>query len=227
MQVNVTSRPAYSVAYVRLADGESVLCEAGSMVAMSGGVEASAALPGGVVRSAVRRVVAQESLVMARYTARVYGAWVAVAPRFPGDIAVLEITPGADMLIQSGSLLAHAESVDVAAAVGSVQSFALREGATVLRASGSGQVVAAAYGALERFDLRAGEQIIVDTGHVAAWSASLAVRIGPLKGLVSAQLTGEGLVGEFTGPGTVFVQTRAEQMFRSWLFPERGQDRGH
>jgi uncharacterized protein (TIGR00266 family) len=226
VHVNITSRPAYSIAYLRLDAGESVFCEAGAMVAMSGGVEASATLPGGVVRAAVRRVIAQESLVMSRFTARIHGAWVAVAPRFPGDVSSLAVEPGNDICLQSGALLAHSAHVDVAAGVGNIQTLALREGATVLRASGAGELLVAAYGALERFDLRDGEQLVIDSGHVAAWTAGMQLRIGPLKGLVSAQLTGEGLVGEFTGPGTVFVQTRAEQQLRSWLFPERGQDRG-
>lgn len=224
MRVDVTSRPAYSIAYVKLEDGESVFAEAGSMVAISGGVEASAAVSGGVVRSALRRIVTQESFIMTRFTARVYGAWVALSPRFPGDVASLELTPGADMVVQSGSLLAHAETVEVSAALGSLQSFALKEGATVLRASGAGSLVIAAYGGLERFELRAGETLVVDSGHLTAWSASLGFKVGPLKGVLSASLTGEGIVGEFTGPGLVYVQTRAEQQLRSWLLPNRGHD---
>ena len=226
MQVDISSRPAYSLAYVKLENGESVFAEAGAMVAISGGIEASATLNGGVVRSALRRIVTQESMIMTRFTARVYGEWVALAPRFPGDIASLEVTPGHDMIVQSGSLLGHSEHVDVTAAVGNLQSLALKEGATVLRAVGAGTLLIAAYGGLERFELRAGEQIIVDSGHVTAWSASLGFRVGPLKGVLSSALTGEGIVGEFTGPGVLYVQTRAEQHLRSWLLPERSQDTG-
>lgn len=194
------------------------------MVAISGGVEASATMTGGVVRSALRRIVTQESLIMTRFTARVYGAWVALAPRFPGDVAALELAPGSDMVVQSGSLLAHAETLEVSAAIGNLQSFALKEGATVLRARGSGVLVIAAYGGLERFELRAGETLVVDSGHLTAWSASMGFKVGPLKGVLSSSLTGEGIVGEFTGPGVVYVQTRAEQQLRSWLLPERGHD---
>lgn len=224
MQVDVSSRPAYALAYVKLDRGESVYAESGAMVSMSGGIEAGATLSGGVVQSAVRRLVAQESLVMARYTAHVQGAWVALAPRFPGDIAPIEVTPQHGIIVQSGSFLAHGDNVEVGAAVGSLQSLALREGATVLAAQGGGTLIIAAYGGLERFELRAGEQLVVDSGHLAAWSATLGLRVGPLRGIVSSALTGEGLVGEFTGPGTIYVQTRAEQQLRSWLLPARNQD---
>lgn len=224
MQVDVSSRPAYALAYVKLARDESVYAESGSMVSMSSGIEAAATLSGGVVQSAVRRLIAQESLVMARYTARVTGAWVALAPKFPGDLAPIEISPTAAVIVQSGSFLAHSDGVEVGAALGSLQSVALREGATVLAATGSGTLLIAAYGGLERFELRDGEQLVVDSGHLAAWSATLGLRVGPLRGIVSSALTGEGLVGEFTGPGTVYVQTRAEQQLRSWLYPTRQQD---
>jgi uncharacterized protein (TIGR00266 family) len=195
------------------------------MVSMSSGIDVSATVQGGVLRSAARSLFAQEKFFTVRYTAHISGAWVAIAPRFPGDIAEVDVSPGNPLVVQSGSFLAHSQNVDVSAAVGSLQSIALREGATTLIASGEGSVVIAAYGGLERFNLNVGEQLVVDSGHIAAWSASLGFRVGPLKGIVSSALTGEGIVGEFTGPGTVFVQTRAEQQLRSWIFPEREQDR--
>lgn len=227
MQVDVTSRPAYAVAYVRLARGEAVFAEAGALVAMSAGVEASATLSGGLVQSVARRLIANESLVMARYTAHVDGGWVSLAPRFPGDVVSLELSPSSPLYVQAGSLLAHCETVDVGPTAGNVQTVALREGAIVLAATGQGPLILAGYGGLERFDLNAGETLVVDSGHIAAWSASLRFRVGPLKGFVSSALTGEGVVAEFTGPGTVLVQTRAEQQLRSWLLPDRAHDEKH
>lgn len=226
MEVNVTSRPAYSLAYVKLADGESVFCEQGSMAAISGGIEVSATMHGGIVRSTLRRLTTQENFILVQYTARTSGAWVALAPKFPGDITPISINPGDDLVMQSGSFLASSDNVDVAPALGSIQTLALHEGATVMHVTGQGTVIIAAYGGVERFDLGIGQQLVVDSGHLVAWSASLGFRVGPLKGIVSATLTGEGLVGEFTGPGVVYLQTRAEQHLRSWLFPKHGQDSG-
>lgn len=224
MQIDVSSRPAYSVAYVRLNAGETVVAESGALVTMSAGVEVAASLSGGLVQSVARRLVANESLIMARYRARVQGAWVALAPRFPGDLVPVELTPSGPLYVQSGSLLAHGEHVEVGASVGSIQTVALREGVTVLAAVGTGPLLVAAYGGLERFDLNNGEQLVVDSGHLAAWTASMRMTVGPLSGVVSSVLTGEGIVAQFTGPGTVFVQTRSEQQMRSWLLPDRAHD---
>lgn len=221
MQIDVSSRPAYSVAYVRLAAGETVVSESGALVAMSAGVEVAATISGGIVQSVARRLIANESLIMARYRATIAGAWVALAPRFPGDLVPVDLTPATPLYVQSGSLLAHGEHVEVGASIGSVQTVAMQEGVTVLAAVGTGPLIIASYGGLERFDLNAGEQIIVDSGHLAAWSTGMQMAVGPLSGVVSSVLTGEGIVAQFTGPGTVFVQTRSEQNIRSWLLPDR------
>lgn len=224
MQIDVSSRPAYSVAYVRLNAGETVVAESGALVTMSAGVEVAASLSGGLVQSVARRLVANESLIMARYRATMQGAWVALAPRFPGDLVPVDLVPSNPLYVQSGSLLAHGEYVEVGASVGNLQTVAMREGVTVLAAVGTGPLVIASYGGLERFDLNNGEQIVVDSGHLAAWSANMRMSIGPLSGVVSSVLTGEGIVAQFTGPGTVFVQTRSEQQMRSWLLPDRAHD---
>lgn len=224
MQIDVTSRPAYAVAYVRLAAGETVFAESGALVTMSAGVEVGATLSGGLVQSVARRLVANESLLMTGYRALVAGAWVALAPKFPGDVVSVDMVPSSPLYVQSGSLLAHAEHVQVGASVGNIQTVAMREGVTVLAAVGTGPLLIASYGGLERFDLNTGEQLVVDSGHLAAWSAQMRMAVGPLSGVVSSVLTGEGLVAQLTGPGTVFVQTRSEQQMRSWLLPERAHD---
>jgi uncharacterized protein (TIGR00266 family) len=226
MEVEVTSRPAYAMAYVKLRVGESVYAEPGSMVALSAGMEVSVATSGGVTRSVLRKAFAQESFFMARYTALLHGAWVALGPRFPGDIVQIPLDGIDNYNIESGALLAHSQDVTTSARVGNVPAMALREGGTVLRTSGVGSLLVSSYGGIERFDLGPQESIIVDTGHLVAWVASMGLRVGPLSGIVSSQFTGEGLVGELQGPGVVYVQTRAEQQLHSWLMPNRAQNTG-
>ena len=177
------------------------------------------------MQSVARRLVTNESLVMATYRSAVDGAWVALAPRFPGDVLAVDVVPSAPLCVQSGSLLAHGEHVDVNASVGNVQTVAMREGVTILVAQGSGPLLLASYGGLERFDLNANEELVVDSGHLTAWMAGMPMTVGPLKGVVSSMLTGEGIVCALRGPGTVFVQTRAEQQLRNWLLTERGHDK--
>ena len=223
--MNVTSSPAYSVAYVHLEVGESVLSERGAMVAMSAGISVSGAVDGGIARASLRKMFANESFLFARFTGEVHGAWVALAPRFPGDIASVDVSHGAPLSVQQGSLLGYEDTVDASVKVGTFGQVVLREGATALHCTGEGKVLVASDGGLERFEVGTGQKMIVDTGHLAAWSSGMDLRVGMLGSAVTAAATGEGLVGEMTGPGVVYVQTRAEQQLRSWLFPERSHDR--
>ncbi len=224
MQVSVRHRPSYAVAYLILGKGEAVFCEPGSMMVMSGGMSVAARTSGGLVASTLRSTFAQEGFFMARYRAEREGAWVAVAPRLPGDIATMEVDPTRGVILDQGAFLAHSEGVELSTRLANAQTFALRKGAAVIRASGTGTLVIGSFGALERVDLGPGESLIVDTGHMAAWSESMELRIGPLRGVVSSALTKEGLVGQFKGPGFVYIQTRAEQGPRGWLRPRLGQN---
>jgi hypothetical protein len=53
-----------------------------------------------------------------------------------------------------------------------------------------------------------GEKYIVDNGHLVAWNTKYVLERVTSGGLISGIASGEGLVCKFTGPGTVFIQTR-------------------
>lgn len=227
MEVKLACQPSYTLAYCFLGAGETVYSERGAMAALSAGVKVGANTgTGGISKALLRHEMGGESLFMTKYTAEVHGAWVALAPRYPGDIQLVEVYEGMQLLIQSGSLLGHSEGVEVDVKWAGVRNIVLREGATLLRAHGDGEVLIAAYGGLQRFDLAEGEEMVVDTGHLVAYGASVAVKIGMLGGARVAAMSGEGVVARLTGPGPVFVQTRAEQGLRSLIAPTRGHDSG-
>jgi len=224
VQVSIRHRPAYSLAYVSLDAGEKVFVERGAMAIMSGGIHVKASLGGTKVKSAfARQVVGNEGFVFSVYEAELSGAWIGLSPPRPGDVEVLEVS-GDGFLVQSGSLLCYSEGVDVSLRYGGVRSVVMQEGVAYVRISGEGTAVCASYGAIERIDIGPGESLIVDTGHLVAFSESLDFMFGPLSSITTAALSGEGIVAKFTGPGVVYVQTRAEKDFRSWIAPERGQN---
>lgn len=225
MRISIDCKPSYSVATVVLDANEAVSCESGAMAYMSSGLEASGSMQGGVVRSLMRKSFGDESFFMAKYTARVHGAWVALAPKYPGDIDVINLDGNREYFVEAGASLGHGQNVVIDVKYAGVRSIALREGATVLKASGHGPMIICSYGAIQKFTLGYGENIIVDTGHLVAWSADMGMRFGPLSGIVTSQVTGEGLVGELTGPGEVWVQTRAESSIKDWIFPDRAQNK--
>ena len=224
MNIEIASQPAYSIAYVRLDQAEEVICETGAMVALSAGVEMTGSTGGGIAKAAVRKIAGQESFFRSSYVSRVPGGWVALAPKFPGDIGVLDVDASSPWIVQTGAILGHGAGVETSVKFGGLGSVVQREGLMVLQASGNGKMIICSYGGLQRFTPGPGERIIVDTGHLVAWTASMGVRIGPLSGLVSSVVSGEGLVAELTGPGEVWIQTRAEAQLRSWLVSDREQN---
>jgi uncharacterized protein (AIM24 family) len=79
---------------------------------------------------------------------------------------------------------------------------------TPLSLTGTGNVFIEAFGGIETVELAADETYVVDNEHVVAWSGTVDLDARRVGGLRSTLLSGEGLVMDFTGPGTVWYQTR-------------------
>jgi uncharacterized protein (AIM24 family) len=52
---------------------------------------------------------------------------------------------------------------------------------------------------------------------------SIQYRVRGMGGLKGTVFSGEGLVGELTGPGRVIMQSRSERDFINWLVPRLPQ----
>jgi uncharacterized protein (AIM24 family) len=70
------------------------------------------------------------------------------------------------------------------------------------------------------------QELVVDTGHLVAFSDDVEYSIGKVGGIRSLIAGGEGLVMKFRGSGTVWIQTRnlaslAEKL--NPFLPKRGQ----
>lgn len=216
MQVEILYRPSYSLASVRLAPGESIRAEAGAMVSMSGGVRMETKMQGGLLGALKRSVLGGESFFINTFTAESAGD-VALAPSLPGDI--IPIALDGELYIQSGSYLASSEGVEIDTKWGGAKSFFSREGLFLLKATGRGTVLVASYGAIHPIGLGAGERISIDTGHMVAFDATVRYTVKRAGGLKVTLLSGEGLICEYVGPGRVWMQTRSEDSFLSWLIP--------
>ena len=225
MHVDLRGQPAYTIALITLDEGEAVFTEAGSISVLSQGIDVHAKTFGGAVKALIRKQFAHESFFMAECRAKLHEAWVMVAPKYPGDIATIDVGQSGPLMIEAGSLLAIAETVDLDTRYAGLSNIVLHEGAAALRCEGHGALLVCSYGSMNRFEVPAGDRIIVDTGYLLAWSDGMGFRVGPLQGMLSSQLTGEGLVAEITGPGVVYTQSRAAQGLRDWILPQMGPNK--
>lgn len=74
--------------------------------------------------------------------------------------------------------------------------------------SGYGTVFAEFDGHVVEYELQPGQQIVVDTGHLAAMSATCHMEIKSVPGVKNMLFGGEGLFNTvISGPGRVWLQT--------------------
>ena len=213
MEWNVKLKGSYSILFVELEEGESVVAEPGAMVTMEGDLEVKTST-GGVFKALKRALLGGEHVFMNTYTARSRSK-VSFAPRLPGDIQVLDID--GSLFVQSTSYLASTASVEIDTKFGGFKSFFAGEGFFLLHLKGSGKVALSSFGGIVEFDLDYGQKMVIDTGHVVAFTGGVDYRVRTFGGLKSTLFGGEGLVVEFTGPGKVLVQTRNYPEFVEWI----------
>ena len=218
MDVEIKGGPAFTMATLRLAGGEQVRVEAGSMLGMSQGIAIETGMTGGLFRSLTRSLLGGESFFQNTYTAPAQGGSVAVAPPLPGDLFALDLTE--PLLVQSGSYVASEMGVDVDTTWGGARGFFSSEGFILLRATGAGKLVLSSYGAIHEMVLGEGERYTLDTGHLVAFSAAIGFQVRAVGGLASTLFSGEGLVVDLTGPGRILLQTRSQDQFLAWLIPK-------
>jgi len=218
MRHEINHRPSFALLTVDLDAGESLRAEAGAMVSHDDGIDVETDASGGILNSIKRSVLGGESFFQNTFTAREAGH-VSLAPPLPGDIVRHDLADET-VYVQSGSYLASEPAVALDTKFGGGKTFFGSEGLFLLEATGSGATFLSSYGAIEAVELDAGETYAVDTGHVVAFEGSTDFSVERVGGLRSTLFSGEGLVCRFTGPGTVWLQTRSEDAFLSWLVPK-------
>jgi len=208
-------KPTFSVARVMLDPGEAIRAESGAMVSMSPTVTIESKVTGGLGK-ALGRLLGGESFFQTTFTATHGAGEVLLAPSALGDITLLDVSSGGWM-VTSGCFLASDLSVQVETKMSGKGLFA-GEGLFLLRCSGAGSMLVSSFGAIHAVQLQAGQPYVVDTGHIVAFTETMSFHVRTIaKGLMSSLTSGEGFVAEFTGPGVLYLQTRAPHAFGPWI----------
>ena len=229
MQATVEYDPSYSLLTIELAPGESIKAETGAMVAQQGVALRTGRSGGGGLFGGIRRMMGGESFFMNTFTGEGSGGWVSLAPPAPGDIRNFELQPGNNIFIQSGAFLACTENVQIDTQFQGFRGFFSGESLFFIRAyaeSGLGTVYYNSFGAIKQLPVIPEQELVVDTGHLVAFSDDVEYSISKVGGIGSLIAGGEGLVMKFRGNGMVWVQTRNLSSMADKLspfLPKRGQ----
>jgi len=211
MEYDIEYKPSFSLLKVKLNAGEKITAEGGAMVYMSPGIEIKTHTRGGggiggLLKSVKTSVLGGESFWINTFSAT-EDAEIALTGVQLGDVDTIELS-GDEMIIQSGAYIASTEGIEMDTSWQGMKGFLGQGDIIMLKASGSGKVWISSFGALEKKELATGEKLILDTGHAVAFNGSMTYSVKKVGGLKSTFLSGEGLVFEFIGPGSVYIQTR-------------------
>ena len=193
----------------QLEPGEKMITEGGGMSWMSPNMLMETTSNGGI-GSMIGRMFSGEKTFQNVYTAQGGEGMIAFASCFPGSIRAFEIAPGQEMILQKSAFLAGEVGIEMSVFFNKKlgTGFFGGEGFIMQRIRGQGTVFAEFDGHVVEYELAPGQQIVVDTGHLAAMTASCQMDIRSVPGVKNMLFGGEGIFNTIiTGPGRVWLQT--------------------
>lgn len=219
MEHTIVCQPSYSALQCILQAGEAVNCESGAMLGMDTSATIEGTMQGGLWKALKRTVLTSESFFVTTITANANNTEVLLAPRAVGDIEAIELQNEA-YIVQGGGFLASTNGISTDSHFTGLKGFLSGEGIFMIRAEGTGTMFVSSFGGILKKELKANEEFAVDNGHLVAFSESMQYTIQRVgKGITSMVTTGEGLTTVFSGPGTVYLQTRNLRSFAESLNP--------
>ncbi|SCH12367.1 Protein of uncharacterised function DUF124 [uncultured Ruminococcus sp.] len=212
------------VVICELQAGESMITEKGAMSWMSPNMEMKTSTNGGIGK-AFGRMFTGESMFQNIYTAQGGPGLIAFASSFPGSILAFPISVGNEIIVQKSAFLASEAGVQMSVHFHKKFSGGLfgGEGLIMQKLSGQGTAFVEIDGYAKEYELQAGQSIIVDTGYVAAMSATCTMDVQSVPGVKNMLFGGEGIFNtRVTGPGRVLIQSMPISQMAASLNPFLG-----
>ena len=221
MQHEIIDSPDFALLQFTLNAGEEVIAESGAMVAHDVQIDIETNMRGGLLGAAKRKLLGGESLFQNTFRAQASGQRLYLAPPCEGDMRAKTLAEGEEFFLTSGAYVAHVgENLEIDTKFGGAKGFFSGMGLFLLRIVGPGTVFYASYGALHPVEVT-GAGYTIDNGHIVGFTSGLQYNIRAFGGFKGLFLSGEGLVCDFSGQGTVFVQTRNVSTLASFVHPFR------
>jgi len=223
----ITHGPSFAMLRVDLQPGQTIVAEAGSMVARHSNVhmevKMNASPSAGLWQKIkaffiafIRKIVGGETFFVNHFSAA-QGGSVWVAPTLAGAITHRRMQ-GETLTLSTGAFLASSGPLETSLKFGGLKSLLAKEGAFFLQVSGHGDLWFNSYGGIHAIDVNG--PFMIDNGHLVGFEGNLTYTIRSAGGGAMGFLaSGEGLVCEFNGQGRVYVQSRNLGSLVGWLSP--------
>jgi uncharacterized protein (TIGR00266 family) len=222
----ITHGPSFSMLRVDLQPGQTLVAEAGAMVARHNHVGMEVKMNAGrapgffamlkaMIIALIRKFVGGETFFVNHFTPAQAPGSVWVAPALTGQIHHRRMN-GETLVLSTGAYLGHTGDVDLGLRFGGLKSLLAKEGAFFLEVSGQGDLWFTSYGGIHAIDVNG--SYVIDNGHLVGYEGPLTFDIKSAGGgLMGLMASGEGLVCEFKGQGRVYMQSRNLSATVDWI----------
>ncbi|KAF5852024.1 hypothetical protein GGP41_000765 [Bipolaris sorokiniana] len=206
----VSHRDTNTILTIQLAMGCPFTVKPGAMIAMSPTMTLK-----GNVKFSLKKALIGGDMTKSTYTGP---GELLLAPPAIGDITIIKLGGNDTWSVGRDAFLACTQGIVTEyKSQGIGKAMFSGEGFFVYKISGTGILWCTSFGAIIRKDLAANEKYIIDNGHLVAWNCKYVLERVASGGIVSNLASGEGMVCKFTGPGTVFMQTRNATAFAQFM----------
>lgn len=227
MRYEIIDAPDFGLLKVTFeAAGEQVVAESGAMVSRSSHITMQTSMRGSLGAALKRKILGGESIFQNTFTASAPDQEILLAPGPEGDVCHRPLGDGDTFFLQSGNYLAHTGPIVLDTQWGGVKSFFGGVGFFMLKIRGPGELFFNSYGALHAVEVGSAGYT-VDTGHIVGFTSGLEYTVRPFSGFKGLFFSGEGLVADFRGHGTVYIQTRQAPSLASFFEPYRRVQRSN
>jgi uncharacterized protein (TIGR00266 family) len=197
----ISHRDCNTIVTLQLAMGCPLTVKPGAMIAMSPTMTVK-----GEYKFSVKKVIAGGEIAHSTF---IGPGELLLAPPMLGDVTMIRLSGDEVWNMGKDSFLCCTQGVvKDYKRQGLGKAMFSGEGLFVYKISGTGLLWMTSFGAIIQKTLVEGEKYVVDNGHLVAWNMKYVLERATSGGLISGFATGEGLVCKFTGPGTVYLQTR-------------------
>ncbi|PWY92774.1 DUF124-domain-containing protein [Aspergillus heteromorphus CBS 117.55] len=206
----ISHRDTNTLLTIQLAVGCPLQARPGIMIAMSPSMSLRGSLSFGWMKALAGGQIARST-----YTGP---GELLLAPSVLGDVTVLRLDGTKEWLVGRDAFLTCTTGVQMQYKTqGLMKGVFSGEGFFIFKVEGAGLLWMQSFGAIIKKDLAEDERYYVNNGHLVAWNCQYKIERVASGGIISNWSAGEGLACRFTGPGTVYMQTRNVSSFLAHL----------
>jgi uncharacterized protein (TIGR00266 family) len=223
MQIEIADRSAFASALIHLNPGEQFVSESGAMFRSSSNIDVDVTTKSkgqGGLMGGLKRMLAGENFFFSTYRVNDnQPGEVGLAPTLSGSIYKIDVTPDCGWLCTGGSYLGSGADLQLDTRFQGLKGFVTGESLSFVTVHGTGPLLASAFG--RTWEQEINGTLIVDTGHVVAFTETLTYSIDKVGGgWLQTWLSGEGFVMQFSGRGKLILQSHNPSEFGGLLGPK-------